>query len=62
MNDQMWENPVVQKNVKTLCALGYEFIGPETGRLACGTDGTTGRMSEPMDILNKLNEMAAKLK
>jgi phosphopantothenoylcysteine decarboxylase/phosphopantothenate--cysteine ligase len=62
MNDQMWENPVVQKNVKALCTLGYEFIGPETGRLACGTEGAIGRMSEPMDIINKLNEMAAKLK
>jgi len=62
MNDQMWANPVVERNVKTLKDLGYEFLGPETGRLACGTEGVVGRMSEPADILKTLDSMAAKLK
>jgi len=62
MNDQMWENPVVARNVKTLKDLGYEFLGPETGRLACGTESVVGRMSEPADVLKTLDSMAAKLK
>jgi phosphopantothenoylcysteine decarboxylase/phosphopantothenate--cysteine ligase len=57
MNDDMWANPIVQKNVKVLADMGYEFIGPEVGRLACGTEGAIGRMSEPADILKRLEEM-----
>jgi len=31
----MWENPLVQQNVTKLKSLGYRFVGPEEGRLAC---------------------------
>jgi phosphopantothenoylcysteine decarboxylase/phosphopantothenate--cysteine ligase len=44
MNDMMWTNPVVRDNVARLKALGYGFIAPETGALACGTEGT-GRLA-----------------
>jgi phosphopantothenoylcysteine decarboxylase/phosphopantothenate--cysteine ligase len=57
MNDNMWANPIVQKNVKVLADMGYEFIGPEVGRLACGTEGAIGRMSEPADIFKRLEQM-----
>jgi phosphopantothenoylcysteine decarboxylase/phosphopantothenate--cysteine ligase len=57
MNDNMWTNPIVQKNVKALAEMGYQFIGPEKGRLACGTEGVVGRMSEPADIFTRLEEM-----
>jgi phosphopantothenoylcysteine synthetase/decarboxylase len=60
MNDNMWANPIVKKNVRTLEEMGCKFIGPETGRLACGTEGAIGRMSEPADILKLLEQMAAK--
>jgi phosphopantothenoylcysteine decarboxylase/phosphopantothenate--cysteine ligase len=58
MNDNMWSNPIVQKNVKILTEIGCQFIGPETGRLACGTEGVVGRMSEPADILARIEQMA----
>ena len=60
MNDNMWANPIVQKNVKALMAMGCKFIGPETGRLACGTEGVVGRMSEPADILALIEQIVSK--
>jgi phosphopantothenoylcysteine decarboxylase / phosphopantothenate---cysteine ligase len=39
MNSQMWKNPVVKENVKKLEKLGYRFIGPKQGELACGEYG-----------------------
>jgi len=47
----MWNNPAVQANCRTLAERGIEMIGPESGRLACGTEGP-GRMSEPQKILD----------
>ncbi|HID32614.1 MAG TPA: bifunctional phosphopantothenoylcysteine decarboxylase/phosphopantothenate--cysteine ligase CoaBC, partial [bacterium (Candidatus Stahlbacteria)] len=39
MNDQMWQNPVVQRNCRVLKGFGYEFIGPIYGTLATGKVG-----------------------
>jgi phosphopantothenoylcysteine decarboxylase len=39
MNTYMYENPVVQRNIKNLEALGYHFIEPRESRLACGDSG-----------------------
>ena len=50
MNTQMWDNPVVRENVQTLEKRGWQRIGPETGLMACGTEGA-GRMSEPETIV-----------
>jgi phosphopantothenoylcysteine synthetase/decarboxylase len=61
MNDKMWTNPAVRKNVKSLTAIGAEIIGPQTGHLACGTEGI-GRMSEPQDIIKAIEALIAKLK
>jgi phosphopantothenoylcysteine decarboxylase/phosphopantothenate--cysteine ligase len=61
MNNNMWENPAVQWNVKSLKEMGFVMIGPQTGRLACGTEGI-GRMSEPQDILNAIEKIASKIK
>ncbi len=61
MNDKMWTNPAVQWNVKALGEMGFEIIGPEKGRLACGTEGV-GRMAEASDIFKRLEVIAAKLK
>jgi phosphopantothenoylcysteine synthetase/decarboxylase len=60
MNDNMWSNPIVQRNVKALADMGYKFIGPEVGRLACGTEGAIGRMSEPADIFARIEQIASK--
>jgi phosphopantothenoylcysteine synthetase/decarboxylase len=61
MNDKMWTNPAVQKNVKMLSGIGVEIIGPQTGRLACGTEGI-GRMAEPQDIIKAIEAIVAKSK
>lgn len=45
MNTNMWENPFVQENLEKLKSNGYDIVEPETGFLACGTDGK-GRMAE----------------
>jgi len=56
MNTRMWENPILQRNVATLRELGYTFIEPEEGWLACGTVGR-GRMAEPETIIKAVAEM-----
>lgn len=56
MNRYMYENIVVQQNIKTLKSRGFNFIGPEYGMLAEGYQGI-GRMSEPQDILNRVLEI-----
>ena len=61
MNNNMWANPAVQHNVKILKERGYQFIGPEEGRLACGTEGI-GRMSEPQQILETIEKIASNIK
>ncbi len=61
MNVHMWENPAVQRNVKTVEDMGFKLIGPQQGRLACGTTGT-GRMSEPADILKVIGQTALQIK
>lgn len=50
MNTVMYQNPVVQHNISKLQQLGYQFIGPNSGTLACGAVGP-GRISEPDEIL-----------
>jgi phosphopantothenoylcysteine decarboxylase/phosphopantothenate--cysteine ligase len=49
MNQMMWGNPATQANVKTLRERGINFIGPDSGDMACGETGA-GRMSEPEAI------------
>ena len=61
MNTNMWANPAVRHNVKTLEERGFRFIGPAEGRLACGTEGV-GRMSEPQEILESIEKIASKIK
>ncbi len=50
MNERMWNNTVVQANVKNLQQQGYLFVGPEKGWLACRTVGA-GRLAEPPTIV-----------
>lgn len=56
MNARMWANPIVQRNVATLGELGFSFIEPEAGRLACGEVGP-GRMAEPETIIEAVANM-----
>ena len=52
MNVNMWENPIFQANMKYLKKMGYMFIEPETGDLACGTG--KGRLPEPEVIVGEV--------
>lgn len=58
MNTGMWNNPATQRNLDFLRAQGWETIGPEKGRLACGIEDI-GRMSEPEAILTAINKLSA---
>ncbi|MCI0764603.1 bifunctional phosphopantothenoylcysteine decarboxylase/phosphopantothenate--cysteine ligase CoaBC [Bacillus sp. TL12] len=55
MNVHMYENKIVQKNMMTLKSLGYTFIEPGEGFLACGYVAK-GRLEEPETILARLQE------
>ena len=49
MNTNMFENQIVQDNLKILEKYGFEIINPASGYLACGDTGA-GKMPEP-DVL-----------
>ena len=53
MNVRMWENPLTQKNIKTLLNNGVKFVGPDEGEMACGEFGF-GRMAETDEILKEI--------
>ena len=59
MNTNMYENSIVQRNIETLKQLGYHFIEPGEGRLACGDLGK-GKMAEPELIENKIKDLLLK--
>jgi phosphopantothenoylcysteine decarboxylase/phosphopantothenate--cysteine ligase len=56
MNDRMWDHPVARENVAKLKSIGYRFIGPESGWLACRNVGA-GRLSEPQTIVSEVTRM-----
>lgn len=51
MNVNMYDNPAVQRNLKTLVDDGCYLLEPGEGLLACGWIGK-GRLAEPEDILD----------
>jgi phosphopantothenoylcysteine decarboxylase/phosphopantothenate--cysteine ligase len=53
MNVQMWEHPATRRNCATLRSDGAQFLGPESGSLACGEEGE-GRMLAPERIAAEL--------
>ncbi len=59
MNTGMWTAPATVQNVRVLRERGVLFIGPETGMLACGDEGA-GRMSEPEQIVRRIEEILGK--
>lgn len=50
MNNQMFENPIVQDNLKKLKAYGYKIIEPATGLLACGYEAK-GKLPKNEEII-----------
>jgi phosphopantothenoylcysteine decarboxylase/phosphopantothenate--cysteine ligase len=56
MNNRMWDHPIAQENVAKLQSVGYRFIGPDSGWLACRNLGA-GRLSEPQAIVEAVTRM-----
>ncbi len=52
MNTNMLNNDIVQENIKKLKKIGYKFIQPEEGRLACGDFGK-GKLPDPETIVKE---------
>jgi len=50
MNENMYKNKITQGNIKRLKDVGYKFVEPKTGRLACGRIGA-GCLAEIEDIV-----------
>ena len=61
MNTNMFENPIVQDNLKKLEYYGYEVISPAVGYLACGDTGA-GKMPEPELLLEYILKEVAREK
>ncbi|NIA12894.1 MAG: bifunctional phosphopantothenoylcysteine decarboxylase/phosphopantothenate--cysteine ligase CoaBC [Nitrospiraceae bacterium] len=53
MNTNMYTHPATQANIETLRERGGHFVGPDSGRLACGTTGP-GRMSDPHVVIEAM--------
>ncbi len=53
MNTNMYQNPIVQENIRKLEQMGYRFIEPDTGQLACGDVGV-GKLPPPEKIVEEI--------
>jgi phosphopantothenoylcysteine decarboxylase / phosphopantothenate---cysteine ligase len=53
MNDRMYRNPQLQRNIKVLKDSGVRFVEPGIGSLACGTEGQ-GRLADIDAIIQEL--------
>ncbi|MFK7902447.1 MAG: bifunctional phosphopantothenoylcysteine decarboxylase/phosphopantothenate--cysteine ligase CoaBC [Nitratireductor sp.] len=57
MNPAMWDNNATRRNVETLKQDGHFFIGPRSGEMAESGEAGTGRMAEPMEIVEAIGEL-----
>lgn len=56
MNTRMYENPITQQNMEKLQSLGYRFVHPAEGELACGDSGR-GRLAPAEDIFRAVQAL-----
>jgi phosphopantothenoylcysteine decarboxylase / phosphopantothenate---cysteine ligase len=59
MNIHMYENPILQENLRKLRRVGYHLMEPAEGYLACGYEGK-GRLPEPDKILEQIRRLLKK--
>ena len=59
MNVHMYENAILQENIRKLRRVGYHFMQPEAGYLACGYEGK-GRLPEPGNIVEEIRRLLKK--
>jgi phosphopantothenoylcysteine decarboxylase / phosphopantothenate---cysteine ligase len=56
MNIHMYENPILQENLRKLRRVGYHILEPAEGYLACGYEGK-GRLPEPEKIAAEVERL-----
>jgi len=56
MNEVMYNNKIVQSNIGKLKEIGYHFIGPVKGHLACGVTGM-GHLADTGDIIRQAKRL-----
>lgn len=52
MNPMMWRHPATRRNVVRVVADGTQLIGPNDGEMAESGEAGTGRMAEPLEIVD----------
>ena len=56
MNEHMYLNKITQENIRKLKALGYKFVEPKKGRLACGKVGV-GCLADVETIIKEVKKV-----
>jgi phosphopantothenoylcysteine decarboxylase/phosphopantothenate--cysteine ligase len=56
MNENMYLNKITQENIRKLTSLGYKFVEPKKGRLACGKVGV-GCLAEVETIIKEVKRI-----
>jgi phosphopantothenoylcysteine decarboxylase/phosphopantothenate--cysteine ligase len=59
MNIHMYENPILQENLRKLGRVGYHILEPAEGFLACGYEGK-GRLPDPEKIADEVERLLGK--
>jgi len=59
MNENMYTNKITQANISKLKGLGYRFVGPRKGKLACGKSGI-GCLAEVETIVSEVKRFSRK--
>jgi phosphopantothenoylcysteine decarboxylase/phosphopantothenate--cysteine ligase len=59
MNIHMYENPILQENLRKLRRVGYHIMEPADGYLACGYEGK-GRLPDAEKILEEIERLLKK--
>ncbi len=59
MNPNMFNHPIHQQNIEKLKRIGYHFVGPKEGRLACGIEGM-GHIADTEEILATVRRVLAR--
>ena len=60
MNEKMYKHGIVQDNIAKLKTIGYKFVGPIKGRLACGHEDI-GHIAETSEIVKEVKRFLTSL-
>lgn len=57
MNPAMWAHKATRRNVETIRSDGIHIIDPQSGEMAEKNEAGTGRMAEPMEIVEAIGRL-----